>query len=118
MTMCYGSEVNPGEDFAEASIRAIDNSAKQVQAIYQEYGVELSLDDCYKKLGATVDIGYENEYNPVFTADMTRRVATYANEKNLGMFSFWSINRDSMMQPNRAISTQYEHFDASLAYLG
>lgn len=117
MTMCYGSEVNPGEDFADASIRAIDNSAKQVQAIFAEYGTELTLEESYKKLGATVDIGYENQYNPVFTADMTKRVAGYANEKNLGMFSFWSINRDSMMQPNTAISTQYEHYDASLAYL-
>ena len=117
MTMCYGSEVNEGEDFAEASIRAIDNSAKQVQAIFMEYAREMAVEDCYKMLGATVDIGYENEYNPVFTADMTKRVAEYANEKDLGMYSFWSINRDSKMQPNKAISVQYEHYDASLSYL-
>lgn len=117
MTMCYGSEVNPGEDFADASIRAIDNSAKQVKAIYAEFGRELTLDECYKMLGATVDIGYENEYNPVFTADMTKRVAAYANQKDLGMFSFWSINRDSKMQPNQAISTKYEHYAAGLEYI-
>ena len=118
MTMCYGAEVNPGEDFAEASIRATDNSCKQVQAIYKEYGTELTEDKVYKMLGATVDIGYENSANPVFTADMTRRVAEYANEKNLGMFSYWCVNRDAMFQPNSAITTQYEHFDASKAYLG
>ena len=113
MTMCYGNEVNPGEDFADASIRAIDNAANQVKAIYAEYGVDLG-DDAYKMLGATVDIGYENQYNPVFTPDMTRRVAEYANEKDLGMFSYWSLNRDSMMQYNSAIDTQYEFYDASL----
>ena len=118
MTMCFGSEVNEGEDFAEASIRATENSLNQVKAIYNEYGVQLSDDETYKMLGATVDIGYENQYNPVFTADLTRTVAEYANEKNLGLFSFWCINRDCMMQHNSAITTKYEHFDSSIAYLG
>lgn len=117
MTMCYGSEVEEGEDFAEASIRATENSKTQVQAIYKEYGIDLTEEQTYKMLGATVDIGYENQYNPVFNADMTRVVAEYANNKNLGMFSFWCINRDCMMQYNSAITTQYEHYDASLIYL-
>lgn len=117
MTMCYGSEVNAGEDFAEASMRAIDNSMQQVQAIYSDFGLALTDSQVYKMLGATVDIGYENEYNPVFTADMTRRVAEYANKKELGMFSYWCINRDCLIQKNSGITTQYEHYDASRAYL-
>ena len=117
MTMCYGDEVEKGEDFAEASIRAIVNAKDQVKSIYAEYGREMTDEEVYKMLGATVDIGYENQYNPVFTADMTRVVAEYANDKNLGMFSFWCINRDCMMQYNSAITTQYEHYDASLVYL-
>ena len=116
MTMCYGNEVNAGEDFAEASIRAINNAQKQLINLYKEYGVSLSEEESYSKLGATVDIGYENVYNPVFTADMTRRVAEFAKEKNLAMFSFWSMNRDSMIQYNSAIYSKYTHFDAALSY--
>lgn len=117
MTMCYGSEVNPGEDFATASIRAIDNACVQVKSIYAEFGIELTQEQVYKMLGATVDIGYENQYNPVFTAEMTKRVAEHANKVGLGMYSYWCINRDSMMQYNSAIDTQYEHYEASIAYL-
>lgn len=117
MTMCYGSEVDEGEDFAEASVRAINNSMKQVQTIYSDYGLTLTDSQVYKMLGATVDIGYENEYNPVFTAEMTKEVAEYANEKDLGMFSYWCINRDCGIQKNSGITTQYEHFEASKAYL-
>lgn len=118
MTMCYGSEVNEGEDFAEASIRATENAKEQIKAIYNEYGLGLTDEEIYKLLGATVDIGYENQHNPVFTPQMTKQVASYANEKGLGMFSFWCVNRDCMMQYNKAINTQYEHYDASLAFLG
>jgi len=117
MTMCYGSEVNEGEDFADASIRAIDNAKEQVKSIYAEYGREMTDQEVYKMLGATVDIGYENQYNPVFTAEMTERVATYANQKGLGMFSYWSLNRDTMMQYNKAIDTQYEFYVASLKFI-
>ena len=116
MTMCYGSEVNYGEDFAEASIRAIDNAHNQLINLYKEYGVNLSEEESYSKLGATVDIGYENVYNPVFTANMTQRVAEYAKEKNLAMYSFWSMNRDSMIQYNSAINSKYTHYDSALSY--
>lgn len=117
MTMCYGSEVNPGEDFAEASIRALKNSCSQVQSIYNEFGLVLTQEEVYKMLGATVDIGYENEYNPVFTPDMTKRVADFANSVDLGMFSYWSVNRDAKIQPNIGVDKIYEFYDASTNYL-
>lgn len=117
MTMCYGDEVEKGEDFAEASIRAITNAKDQVKAIYNEYGRDMTDAEVYKMLGATVDIGYENQYNPVFTPEMTKTVASFANDVGLGMFSFWCVNRDSMMQYNKAIDTQYSFYDASLNFL-
>lgn len=117
MTMCFGNEVNPGEDFADASIRAIDNSCRQVKSIFAEYGLMLEDGDVYKMLGATVDIGYENQYNPIFTTDMTSRVAEYANSKDLAMFSYWCVNRDCMIQSNIAIKNKYEFYDASKKYL-
>lgn len=117
MAMCYGLEVNPGEDFAEASIRAIDSACAQVKSIYAEYGVDKTEAEVYKMLGATVDIGYENSYNPIFTPEMTKRVADYANKVGLSLFSYWCLNRDSMMQYNSAISSQYDFYQASLAFL-
>lgn len=117
MTMCYGAEVNPGEDFAKASVRALENSSKQVQTIYNEFGTYLTQDKVYKMLGATVDIGYENEYNPIFTPAMTKEVAEFAKSVNLGMFSYWSVNRDAKFQPNIGVNQIYEFYEASKAYL-
>lgn len=117
MTMCYGSEVLPGEDFGEASVRALKNSNEQVRAIYAEYGVDMDERQTYKMLGATVDIGYENEYNPIFTTDMTKLVAEYAKEVGLGMFSYWSLNRDAKFEQNKGVNNKYEFYDASKAYL-
>ena len=117
MTMCYGAEVEPKEDFAEASIRATDNAKDQLIAILKEYSVDFTDEQAYSVLGATVDIGYENQANPIFTADLTQAVADYAKEKNLAMFSYWCMNRDSLLQYNSAIDTQYEHYNASKSFI-
>lgn len=117
MTMCYGSEVNPGEDFGEASVRALQNANVQIRDIYREYGVDYSEQEVYKMLGATVDIGYENEYNPIFTTAMTQMVAEFAKNKEMGMFSYWSLNRDAKFQPNKGVTNLYEFYEASKAFL-
>lgn len=117
MTMCYGSEVNPGEDFAEASIRACKNSNIQLREIYAEYGVDKTEQETYKMLGATVDIGYENQYNPIFTADMTRSVGEFAKSVNMGMYSYWSLNRDAKIEANKGVNNIYEFYNAATSYL-
>lgn len=118
MTMCYGyGAVGTNETFGDASVRALKNAQKQLVKLCYEYGVEISEEDAYKMLGATVDIGYENASNPVFTVDETAQVAQFAKENNLGMFSFWSMNRDAMLEQNRAISSKFDHFTASTYYL-
>ena len=117
MTMCYGDEVDKGEDFAEASIRALINAKDQIKSVYAEYGYTITDSESYKLLGATVDIGYENQYNPIFTPEMTREVANFANDVGLGMFSYWCVNRDAMIQYNKAIDAKYTFYDASLNFL-
>lgn len=118
MTMCYGyNGVASGEDFADASIRALQNANRQLIGIYAEFDVQLTEEEAYKMLGATVDIGYENSQNPIFTADMTKRVAEFAKEKNCRMYSFWSVNRDSMLEPNTGIKYQYTHYASATHYL-
>lgn len=116
MTMCFGYEVYDYEDFGDASIRALKNAKDQLIAIYKDYGITLSDAEAYAKLGSTVDIGYENSYNPVFTTSMTKKVVDFANEVNLGMFSYWSLNRDALMQPNIGVKNAYEFFVESAKF--
>lgn len=108
MTMCYGTGVYSGEDYGDASIRAIENSIKQMQDIYREYGTILSEKQAYEKTGATVDIGYESYIYPVFTTQMTAKVVAHAKEHGYGMLSYWSLNRDTKMESNSGVNTQYE----------
>ena len=108
MTMCYGDGVYENEDYGDASVRAIENSIKQMQEIWADYGSNLTEKQAYKKTGATVDIGYESDLYPIFTTEMTAKVVSHAKEKGYGMISYWSINRDAKMENNKGVTNQYE----------
>lgn len=108
MTMCYGGGVYENEDYGDASIRAIENSIKQMKEIWASYGTNLTTEQAYAKTGATVDIGYESSLYPVFTKEMTAKVVEHAKKNNYGMISYWSINRDSKMESNSGVENQYD----------
>ena len=112
MTMCYGTGLYSGEDYGDASVRAIENSVKQMQDIFSSYGIYLSEQEAYAKTGATIDIGYESDLYPIFTLEMTKKVVNHAKEHGYGMISYWSINRDSKMTPNKAITIPFAYLDA------
>ncbi len=117
MTMCYGyNAVGTNESFGDASVRALENANKQLIQIYAEYGKEISSSEAYKLMGATVDIGYENTANPIFTTEETQQVAEFAKDKGMGMYSFWSMNRDSLIEYNKAINYPYTYYKASSYY--
>lgn len=108
MTMCYGTGVYADEDYGDASIRAIENSVRQMKEIWSSYGTLLTDEQAYLKTGATVDIGYESSLYPIFTTEMARKVVDHAREKKYGMLSYWSINRDSKMDTNKGVTNQFE----------
>lgn len=117
MCMCYGTGVSANEDYADASIRAIENSISQMKIIYSNYGIELSDAMAYKKTGCTVSIGYESNLYPTFTTSMMQKVANHAKEKNYGMLTFWSMGRDSQIESNTGIASQYLYSKIALEYL-
>lgn len=117
MCMCYGSGVSSTEDYGDASLRAIENSIKQLQTIYSSYGIDLSETMAYMKTGCTVAIGYEGTYYPTFTTSMMQKVTNHASSKNYGMLSFWSMGRDSTIDSNKGISSKYQFTNIALEYL-
>lgn len=118
MTMCYGINlVGTNESFGEASIRALQNANYQLVQLFEEFGITMSSEWAYKLMGATVDIGYENSDNPVFTVAETKQVAEFCKENNIGMYSYWCINRDAMIEKNSAIYSKFAYFTASTYYL-
>ena len=117
MCMCYGTGVSSGEDYGDASIRAIENSITQMKEIYSNYGLELSDAQAYKKTGCTVSIGYESYLYPTFTTSMMQKITNHAKQKGYGMLSFWSMGRDSTIDGNTGISTKYAYTNIALEYL-
>jgi len=117
MCMCYGTGVNLGEDYGDASIRAIESSIAQMQSLYSGYGIDLSETEAYLKTGCTVSIGYESSLYPTFTTSMMRKVTNHAKEKNYAMLSFWSMGRDSLVDNNPGTSVQYAYTDIEKEYL-
>lgn len=117
MCMCYGTGVASGEDYGDASIRAIENSIKQMQVLYANYGIELTTAQAYKKTGCTVSIGYESYLYPTFTTSMMQKVTNHAKENSYGMLSFWSMGRDSTIDGNTGIYSKYAYTNIALQYL-
>ena len=107
MTMCYGTGVNSNEDYGTASIRAITNSVKQLKNIYSNYGILLTDDQAYLKTGATFSIGYESDLYPIFTTSMAATIVEDAKKHNYGLISMWSMGRDAILEPNKAITEPF-----------
>lgn len=118
MTMCYGSgTLLPGENYATASVRAIDNTAAQVKDYYKKFAnTDLTLDQAYAKIGTTCSIGFESGSDPIFTPEMSQVVVNHAIAKKIAMTSFWSLNRDAQTEPNQGISGQYQHTNVYKAF--
>lgn len=117
MCMCYGTGVNSGEDYGDASIRAIESSIAQMQSLYTGYGIDLSETEAYLKTGCTVSIGYESSLYPTFTSGMMQKVTNHAKEKNYAMLSFWSMGRDARIENNAGIITKYAYTTIAKEYL-
>lgn len=112
MSMCYGSAtLLPEENYGTASLRAVNSLASQLKSAYSNIqGVSLSDADIYSKIGTTVSIGYESDAHPVWTTEWSQLVVNQAKELNIGMTSFWCLNRDCMQYgENSGIYGMYEH---------
>ena len=85
MTMDYGN----GTDLGTTPSLSADATAKQLQGMI----AGLSLAAAYRKVGVTAMIGH-NDDSEVFSLDNANTLAAYAKAKQLGLVSFWAIQRD------------------------
>lgn len=120
MAMCYGgATILPGETYAGASVRAIDNTAQQILNTYKNNGITLGSEAAYGKVGVTVSIGEESASFPIWTTDYSEVVNEKAIKENIGMTSFWCLNRDCQQYgTNNGIYGMYEHTDVFKTFMG
>lgn len=110
MTMCYGSgTLLPGENYGTGSVRAIDSTKNQLKNYYKRFAkVELTDEQAYGKIGATPSIGFEGSAHPIFTTEWSKLIVDHAIKNKIAMTSFWSMNRDAMLESNSGVKSQYE----------
>ena len=120
MTMCYDTgTLKKGESYGEGAIRAGEAAKAQLQTRYlAKTGMPLSDKQAYARIGTTISIGYQSARYPVFTAEWAGFMYDWAIAKDIGMLSFWSMNRDSKTQTNKGVISQYDFTRAYIDFTG
>jgi chitinase len=67
----------------------------QLADLFPRYGIHLSSQQIWQRLGATVMIGQNNIKGENFTVSDAQGLVSFAAETHLGRVSMWSLNRDS-----------------------
>lgn len=100
MTMNFGQSRDADESMADASIRALTQTHRQLGVLYELTGTELSDATLWRKIGATPMLGQNDLEDEVFELDDARRLNEWATQTGLGRMSVWSLNRDVSCGPN------------------
>jgi chitinase len=100
MTMNFGESRKAGESMAEASVRALESTHRQLRALYQLAGTELSDQTLWRKLGATPMIGQNDNPKEALSIADAEELNEYAVDRGVARMSMWSLNRDAQCGPN------------------
>jgi cellulose synthase/poly-beta-1,6-N-acetylglucosamine synthase-like glycosyltransferase/chitodextrinase len=95
MTMDFSSAPAPGSTMAQSAEAALNAAHGQLAALYPEYGIHLTQEQVWQRLGATAMIGQNDKKGQNFTVSDARTLAGFAGKNHLGRVSMWSVNRDS-----------------------
>jgi chitinase len=106
MTMEYGASKEPTASLADASIDALNAAHDQLMVLNTAAGIEMTDADLWSRMGATPMIGQNFTVDEVFGLTDARELNAFAQEKQLGRMSMWSLNRDRTCSTNYVDLTQ------------
>jgi chitinase len=95
MTMDFSAAPAAGTTMAQLAEKALSSTAGQLATLYPEYGIHLSSQQIWQRMGATAMIGQNDIQGENFTVSDAQSLAGFAGKNHLGRISIWSINRDS-----------------------
>jgi cellulose synthase/poly-beta-1,6-N-acetylglucosamine synthase-like glycosyltransferase/chitodextrinase len=95
MTMDFARAPAAGSSMLQSVESALRATHGQVADIFPRYGIRLSSQQIWQRLGATVMIGQNNIEGENFTVSDARGLVSFAAASHLGRVSMWSLNRDS-----------------------
>lgn len=100
MTMNYGESKARGSSMASVSIEALESTHDQVASLFADAGNRLTPSQVWHRIGATPMIGQNDVAGEVFGLSDAEELHEFAQEKQLGRLSLWSMNRDRPCSAN------------------
>jgi chitinase len=93
MAMDYGdwAAPNPDGQMGQYAIDAADSLFGKLQTIYPDK----SDNELWAMVGVTPMIGQNDVISEVFYLSDAQQLLTYAQQRNIGMLSMWSLSRDN-----------------------
>lgn len=106
-------------DWGVLPVKILENMHQQLKA---EVFPEKSDQQIYRMLGATPMIGTD-DMGAIFSIEHAKTLATYAKEKNIGLVSYWSLQRDQVGTGNLGIysqqnSTNFQYYNTFKSIIG
>jgi chitinase len=95
MTMDFTTPPGPGSTMLKLSEQAASSAHKQLQTDLSRYGIDLSSEQTWQRMGISVMIGQNDVQGEVFTTGDAAGLVHYSKDVDLGRLSMWSLNRDS-----------------------
>ena len=94
MTMDF-STTAPNVNMLAAVEKALTAAHQQLGPLFSQFGIRLHSRSLWNRIGATVQIGQNNQAGQVFTLADASGLNTFARSTGLARVSFWSLNRDA-----------------------
>ena len=97
MTMDFGSGAAPKPQgkMGAYCIQAATSLHGQLKILYKKHGAPRTDAQLWAMTGMTPMIGMNDVKTEVFTLADAKQVLTFGQNKQLGLLSFWSLNRDN-----------------------
>ena len=98
MAMDYGDNAapNPSGHMGDYACLAATNLFLQLKSVYQAANQTKTDAQLWQMVGVTPMLGVNDVTTEVFDQAAAAQLVSYANSRNLGELSFWSLNRDEV----------------------
>ncbi|WP_213814497.1 chitinase [Glaciihabitans sp. dw_435] len=100
MTMDFGGSKAASDSMSVASIAALNATHDQLATLYTTAKQPLTSAELWSRIGATPMIGQNDVPGEIFDLKDATALNTFAQQKQLGRMSMWSMNRDLACGPN------------------
>jgi len=100
MAMDYGYQMAPNPEgyMGEYAIESAESLHAQLENLYQNAGIDKTAEELWKMVGVTPMIGMNDVTTEIFDLEDAQQLNDFATEKNIGMLSLWSANRDKQCE--------------------